>query len=168
MRVLWAGIVWHAWRPYAVLPVGGGEPSSAPGDPAQSTTDGAQSPVPKPGMFDELASALASARAVFSNFLDLVAIEARRATHALVWIIALAVVAGVCIVAAWLALMLALAMVAIALGIPPVAAVVAVAALNIALAALLISVGLRKGRDLLFAASRRQIAGGLHAPPPAP
>ena len=165
MRVFCAGIFWWVSRPHAVAPVGAGG-QSPPDEPAPSTPAGAEAPASTPGVLDEGNSAFTSARAVLSNFLSLAALEAKRAAHAIVWIIALAWVAGVCIVAAWLALMYVLATWALSLGVMPVAAGLAVVALNAALAALLVFAALRKSRDLLFPASRRQIAGDPPARPP--
>ena len=110
------------------------------------------------GALEEFSSAFASARGGLSEFLDLISLEARRAGLGLMWMVALGLVAAVCMVATWLALMAALAMWAVALGLPPIAAVIAVAVVNLLAGCLLIYVCIGISRDLLFSATRRQIA----------
>ena len=78
---------------------------------------------------------------------------------ALVWMVAWAVAAGICLVATWLGLMAALAMWATALGLSSIAAVLLVALLNAAIAGALIYASVGKSRGLLFPATRRQLAG---------
>jgi flagellar motor component MotA len=119
-------------------------------------------------VLDELSSALRSARAALSNFLDLVSLEARRAGIALMWMVVCGVVAAICMVAAWLGLMAALAMWAVALGVPPLAAVIAVAMINLVAGAVLIYVCIGMSCDLLFSATRRQVAGKSPLNPPTP
>ena len=135
---------------------------------AQSGEGGAETTSPAPGVLDELSSALASGRAVLSNFLDLLSLEARRAGLALMWMVAWGVVGAICLVAAWLGLMAALAMWAVSLGVPPIAAVIAVAVINCVAGAVLIYLCIGMSRDLLFSATRRQVAGRLPVEPPAP
>src|SRR5438046_8507273 len=86
---------------------------------------------PSPGVFEELTGALSYARAAVSGFADIVTLEARRASMSLLWIVVCGLVAGICIVAAWLGLMVALAMAAIASGVPPIMATLATAAINV-------------------------------------
>jgi uncharacterized membrane protein YqjE len=114
---------------------------------------------PPAGLLDELAGTLGSARAMFSGFLDLLSLEARRAGLALMWMVAWGLVAAICIGGAWMGLMVALVMWAVSLGMPPIAAVVAVAAINLAAGIALFCVCIRMSRDLLFSATRRQLAG---------
>lgn len=97
-------------------------------------------------------------RSALSNFLDLLSLEARRAGLALMWMVALGVIAAFCFVAAWLGMTAALAMGAVALGFPPIAAVIVVAAVNLLAGAALITVSIGMSRDLLFSATRRQLA----------
>ena len=126
------------------------------------TSDGtirAEASLPPAGVFDALSDALASVRSALSNFLDLLSLEARRAGLALMWMVTVGVIAAFCIVAAWLGLMAALAMGAVALGFPPIAAVIVVAAVNLLAGAVLINVSIGMSRDLLFSATRRQLAG---------
>jgi len=121
-----------------------------------------------PGIFDELSRAFGAARATLSGFLELLSLEARRAGLALLWMLVLAVIAAVCIVAAWLGLMVALAMWAVMLGLPLIAAVIAVAAMNLLAGAVLIYVGIRMRSALLFSATRRRLSGAPPLKPSAP
>ena len=138
-----------------------GEGSAAPQAEgvAQNDASRAEANLPPAGVFEALSSALAWARTALSSFLDLVSLEAQRAGLALMWMVAVGVVAAVCIIAAWLGLMAALAMGAIALGCPPIAAVIVVASVNLLAGAVLIHVCIGMSRDLLFSATRRQLAG---------
>ena len=72
------------------------------------------------------------------------------------------------IVLAWLGLMAALAMWAVSFGLPPIAAVIAVIVINLVAGAVLIYVCIGMSRDLLFYATRRQVAGKCPVKPPAP
>ena len=120
--------------------------------------DGLSSP-PTRGVLEEASHVLCSVRETVSSFFELVTLEAQRAGMALVWMVALGVVAGVCVVATWLGLMTALAMWATAAGLSPILAVLIVALLNLALAGALVYAGVRKSDSLSFPATRRQIAG---------
>jgi uncharacterized membrane protein YqjE len=128
-----------------------------------STADEARRPAS--GVLAELTNTLASARAAAERFLDLASLEARRAGLALVWMIALGLAAAVCAVTAWLGLMAALAVWAVSLGYPPLVAVFVLAALNLAGGVALVYRCVGMSRDLLFPATRRQIAGNRPAPP---
>lgn len=131
--------------------------------PAPSDEMRAESTLPSASLFDELSNALASARAVLSGLLELVSLEARRAGLAFVWMFACAFGAAVCVVAAWLGLAAALAIWAVSLGMPLIAAVVAVAVINLAAGAALIYTCIGLSRDLLFRATRRQVANTFPA-----
>jgi hypothetical protein len=155
------------FSPLTVAPAGGGAARAADA-PAQNDELRAETRPPTAGVLDELSSALASARATLSNILDLMSFEARRAGLALMWMVAWGFVAAICIVAAWLGLMAALAMWAVSLGVPRIAAVIAVAVINLGAAAVLIYVCIGMSRDLLFSATRRQVAGKSAVKPPAP
>ena len=150
--------LWHPCRRMAVGGEGG----------ALQTAVGVEPGQPLVGVVGELSTALASARATLSNILDLISLEASRAGIALMWMVAFGVVAAVCMVAAWLGLMAALAMGAVALGLTPVAAVIAVALVNLLAGAILIKVSIGMSRDLLFSATRRQVAGKSPVPPSTP
>ena len=136
--------------------------------PAQRGGVRAERPLPTAGVLDELSGAFASARAALSSFLDLMSLEARRAGLTLMWMVIWGFVAAICIVGAWVGLMAALAMWAVSLGFPPIAAVIAVAVINLAAGAVLICVCIGMSRDLLFSATRRQVAGRSPVTPPAP
>jgi len=154
-------------RPYGAVPAGGGAAPAAD-DPAQSPGVRAERPLPTAGVLDELSGAFASARAALSSFLDLMSLEARRAGLTVMWMVIWGFVAAICIVGAWVGLMAALAMWAVSLGFPPIAAVIAVAVINLAAGAVLIYVCIGMSRDLLFSATRRQVAGRSPVTPPAP
>ena len=157
--------VLFAYRPNGIVPAEAAGPSvdaPAPSDELRTETR-----LPTAGMLEGLASALASARATLSNLLDLMALEVRRAGLALMWMVAWGLVAAICIVAAWLGLVAALAMWAVSLGLPPIAAVLAVAVINLAAGAV-ICVCLGISRDLLFSATRRQVAGKSLVKPASP
>src|SRR5687768_9411842 len=106
---------WLAYHPpHAVPEERGSEPM---GSDAETGTPGA-GPAPPPVSFlDELGTAVASARAVVSNFLDLAALEGRRAVLALVWMVALGLGAMVLTVTAWAGFMAALVLGAVAAGV---------------------------------------------------
>lgn len=161
------GNAWRPGRPCNVFPAEG---SSAPTADVAAQTDAvrAETPVSTAGVLDELSSTVASARAALSYFLDLISLEARRAGLALMWMVAWGFVAAICGVTAWLGLMAALAMWAVSLGFPPIAAVIAVAVINLVAGAALIYVCTGMSHDLLFAATRRQVAGKCPVKPPAP
>jgi uncharacterized membrane protein YqjE len=112
---------------------------------------------PPPGVLDELSGTLASARRVISDFLELLSLETRRAGLTLVWMVACGAVAAILVAAAWLGLMAALALWAVSLGIPWGTAVTLVSLANLLAAAIMTSVCIRKSRDLLFPATRRQL-----------
>lgn len=158
---------WHPHRTYSAVPAGGGG-AAADDAPPQDDESHAETRPPTPGVLDELSSVLASARAVLSNFLELVSLEARRAGLALMWMVAWGFVAAICFVAAWLSLMAALAMWAVSFGVPPIAAVITVAMINGVAGAVLIYVCIGMSRDLLFSATQRQVAGRSPVKPPAP
>lgn len=126
---------------------------------AAQTDTGAACEGKQSGVIEELSLVFTSARAALADFFELLTLEARRAGLALMWMLVCAVVAALCIVSAWLGLMVALIMGAVALGCPPVVAALAVAALNGVAAGVLIYRGINMSHDLLFSASRRQLAG---------
>jgi hypothetical protein len=149
------------------LPAQGGPGS--PGTAAPRTDDiGGESSPPSPSLFKELSSALDAARAAVSNFLDLIALEARGAGLALMWMVVWGLVAALCVIAAWLGLMTALGLWAVSLGFSPIATVIVIAVVNLAAAAGLIMMCIRMSRALLFPAVRRQVSGqsSVQQPPP--
>jgi hypothetical protein len=137
---------------------------------ATAQSDGARAGagLPAAGVLDELSGAFSSARAALAGFLELMALEMRRAGLALVWMAACGLIAAICMVAAWLGLMAAFALWAVALGFPPIAAAIAVAAINLVAAVALSYVCIAMSRDLLFSATRRQVAAETPGGPPAP
>jgi len=138
---------------------GEGGPAPQANAAAQNDAGGAETNPPPAGVFEALSNALSGARTTLSSFLELVALEARRAGFALMWMVAVGAVAAMCILVAWLGLMAALAMVAVAWGFPPLAAVILLAAIHLLAGAVLIYLCIGFSRDLLFAATRRQVAG---------
>jgi uncharacterized membrane protein YqjE len=106
---------------------------------------------------EELSCAFASARGLLSNILDLFTLEARRAGLTLVLMLACGAIGAILVVAAWLGLMAALTLWAVAVGISWQAAVAAAAFANLAIAAALFWLCARVSRDLLFPATRRQL-----------
>lgn len=135
---------------------------------AQSGEVRAGPDLPAPGVLDELSGAFASARAALAGFLELLSLEARRAGLALVWMAVSGLIAAICIVTAWLGLMAAVVLWAIALGLHPIGAVITIAAINLVAGVVLIRVCIGRSRDLLFSATRRQVAGLSPVKPPAP
>ena len=137
---------------------------------ADSQTDVSRvaTPPSTAGVFDELANVLASARETLSNSLELVSLEARRAGLALVWMIVAGLVAAIFIVMAWTGLMAALAMYVVLIGMLPIAAVIVVAAVNLIAGAGMLYWCVAVSRHLLFAATRRQLAGTSMVRPSAP
>jgi hypothetical protein len=130
------------------------EASAAASDPGLR----AGTPPRASGVFAEVAGVLDSARESLSNFLELMSLEAHRAGLALIWMVAWAVVAAVCIITTWLGLMAALAMWAVSLGLLPIAAIIVVAILNLVVGVVLIRVCVGLSRGLLFPATHRQLA----------
>jgi hypothetical protein len=82
--------------------------------------------------------------------------------------VALGLISAICIAAAWLGLMAGLVLGVVSLGVSAITAVVATAAINLLAGGVLIYVGIGKSRDLLFSATRRQVAGQSPVMPPTP
>lgn len=120
------------------------------------------------GVLDELSGLVGSVRATLSSVVDLVTLEAHRALLTLMWMAVWTVVAAICIVSAWLALMAALVLWAISFGVSTATAVLGIAAINGAVGAWLIYLSVRMSRNLLFSATRRQLAGKPSVMPLAP
>jgi uncharacterized membrane protein YqjE len=111
-------------------------------------------------MLQELSGAIASGRAALSALLDLIALEARGAGIALMWILALAAVAALCAAAAWLGFTATLVLWALSLGYSPIAVAAVFSLLNLLAGAALIALCMNLSRSLLFSATRRKLAGG--------
>jgi len=134
----------------------------------QSDGVGAGTGLPSTGVLAELSGAFTAARVGLAAFLELLSLEARRAGLALVWMLACGFIAAICVVTAWLGLMAAAALWVISLGLPAIAAVMALAAINLLAGAGLMTACMTMSRDLLFSATRRQVAGPSPMQPPAP
>jgi len=126
--------------------------ASLGGQPASAATESLPHSV-----LDEVSGTFASARRVVSDFLELLALETRRAGLTLVWMVACGAVAAILVVTAWLGFMAALALWAVSLGFPWGAAVTVISLANLLAAAITTSVCIRKSRDLLFTSTRRQL-----------
>ena len=100
--------------------------------------------------------------------IELMSLEGRRAGLALMWMVAWGFIAAICLAAAWLGLMAALAMWAVSLGVPSIVAVIAVAVMNCVAGAVLIYLCIGMSRHLLFSATQRQVAGKSPVKPPVP
>lgn len=120
------------------------------------------------GVPGELSKVLDSARAGFANLLRLAALEARRASLALLWMLVLGLLSVLLLAAAWAGLMAVLVLWAVSLGAPPLAAALFVAAGNLLAALALLRGCIGLGRDLLFTATLRQIRGKAVAESAAP
>lgn len=114
-------------------------------------------PLPTEGIFGGIADAINSGRRVLSGVFQLFSLEIRRAGHTLVWMVALAALAAMLIVTAWLGLMAALALWAFSLGWTWAGAVLVIALVNLAAAALATISCVTLSRNLLFPATRRQL-----------
>ena len=119
---------------------------------------------PPSGVLDEVAAAVASARGGFSNFLELLSLETRRASLALIWMGVCGFAAAVLAVAAWGGTMTLLGLWAVSCGVHPIAAVFAIVVLNVLAATVLVRVCIGLSRDLLFPATQRQLSGTSSAP----
>ena len=157
-----AARLWRMYQPLHAVPDESGSASMGTAADAGATAGSAASRV---SFLDELATAVASARAVVSNFLDLAALEGRRAALALVWMVALGLGAMVLTVAAWAGFMSALVLGIVALGVPWLVAVLGVSVVNLLAAGGAVYVCIGMSRDLLFSATRRQVAGKPAQPP---
>jgi hypothetical protein len=110
-----------------------------------------------PRIVEELSGALAGARTLFSNAVDLVTLEAWRASVALSLILACGALGAIVIAAAWLGAMAALTLWAMGAGFSGEAALAAIALGNVAIAGALLWLCVRLSRDLWFPATRRQL-----------
>ena len=109
------------------------------------------------GIIEELSGAFASARWLLSSLLDLFTLEARRAGLTLVLMLACGAIGAILVVAAWLGLMAALALWAVALGFSWQAVLAAAGIANLAVAGALFWLCAWVSRNLLFPATRRQL-----------
>ena len=109
-------------------------------------------------IFGELTNTLGAIRRVISDFLDLATLEARRAGITLMWMVACGSIAAILAVTAWLSVVGAVAMWAVSYGFSWTAVLIAIALVNLVAAALVLWLCMRMSHDLLFSATRRQIA----------
>ena len=109
------------------------------------------------GFGEELSATFASARMLVADVLDLFTLEARRAGLTLLLMLACGVIGALLAATAWLGLMAALALWAVAQGANWQVAIAAVAVGNLGAAAALYWYCLRVSRSLLFPATRRQL-----------
>ncbi|HUQ76708.1 MAG TPA: hypothetical protein VM183_18460 [Burkholderiales bacterium] len=108
------------------------------------------------GIVGELSGALAGARGLLSDVMDLFGLEAQRAVVALILVIACGAASALLVVAAWIALMTALA-IGTAARLGWEAALGVVAAATVMAAAAFFWAGVRATRSLTFPATRRQL-----------
>ena len=113
---------------------------------------------PGTGVLGEVSNLLSSGRRIVSGFVDLVVLEGRRAGIALAWMAGLGLAAGLLAVTAWLGLMAVAALALMAADVSPLLAILIVVVLNLAAAGGAVFVCVKKSKDLLFTASRRQIS----------
>ena len=135
---------------------------------SQTDVPRAATPPSTVGVFDELSKGLGFARETLANFLELVSLEARHTGLTLVWMMVGGIVAVIFVVTAWTGLMAAIAMYVVSLGLLPIAAVIVVAAINLIAGAAMLFRCIALSRHLLFAATRRQLAGTSTVRPSAP
>lgn len=138
--------------------VPGAEPSGP--DPSQGA-DAARSASAGGGAFDEISNAFASAREGVAALLELLLLEARRASLSLVWMLVCTLLAAVCFIAVWLGLSAALALWMITGGIDPLLAVLVVTGVNLVAGAVFIGACVLMSRNLQFSATRRQLSLGV-------
>jgi len=129
------------------------------GSPLDSSSGdcAAAAPPPTEGIVGGIDNAINLVRRVLSDLFRLFSLEARRAGLALAWMVALGAMAAILVVTAWLGLMGALALWAVALGWTWVGAMVAIALTNFLMAAIAMLACLGISRNLLFPATRRQL-----------
>ncbi len=109
----------------------------------------------------ELTKVVSAVHLTAASALELLALETRRASLTLVWMIALALAAGLLVVSAWFGLMAVLAISAVALGLPWFAAILLLVVINLGVASGVIFMCIKMSKDLTFVASRRQFANIL-------
>ncbi len=125
------------------------EPAPTTGDSAPSGTS---------GVLGEVSGVIAAARRVATGLVDLVVLEGKRAGLALAWMLGLGVAAGILAVTAWLGLMAAAALGLMAAGCAPILSILIVVVLNLAAAGGAAFICVKKSKQLLFTATRRQLS----------
>jgi uncharacterized membrane protein YqjE len=112
---------------------------------------------------EELTGAVASARGLLSNLLDLFGLEAQRAGLTMVLMLACGATGALLFAAAWIGLMAALALWTVTQGVGWEAALAAVAFATLVAALALCWLCVRASRGLAFPATRRQLRPKLEA-----
>ncbi|MBA4742900.1 MAG: hypothetical protein H2060_09370 [Azoarcus sp.] len=115
------------------------------------------------GVFDEISNAFASAREGVSALIELLLLEARRASLSLVWMLVCALIAAVCFIAVWIGLSTALALWMMSSGVDPLFAVLSVTGVNLLAGAVFIGACVLMSRNLGFPATRRQLSLGARS-----
>jgi hypothetical protein len=142
------------------------ETAGAGANTAESTGAAPKSNPPGSGVLGEVANVLSAVRLAVSSAFDLLALETRRAGLTLIWMIALGLVTAMLAITAWLGLMAALALCAVAWGLSWIGAILILVVINLSAASAVVFMCVKMSQDLLFAASRRQFANRLPAQPP--
>ncbi len=124
----------------------------------QEQFSGEAAPPATDGIFGGIANAFNSARRVVADLFRLFSLEVRRAGLTLVWMLALGVLAALLMATAWFSLMAALALWAVSLGWTWIGAMLAMAVVNLVTAAMVVFSCVGLSRNLLFPATRRQLA----------
>ena len=106
------------------------------------------------GVFDEISNAFASAREGVAALMELLLLEARRASLSLVWMLVCALIAAVCFIAVWIGLSAALALWMMSAGVDALLAVLSVTGINLLAGAGFIGACVLMSRNLGFPATR--------------
>ena len=114
---------------------------------------------PGASVLSDVSGVIGSARRVVAGMLDLVVLEGRRAGIALALMIGLGLAAAILAITAWMGVMAAVALGLMAAGVSPLLSILIVVVINLAGAGAAVFVCLKKSKDLLFPATRRQVAG---------
>jgi hypothetical protein len=115
------------------------------------------------GIIGSVAIAFNSTRRVVADLFRLFTLEVRRAGLSLAWMLALGVLAALLMATAWFSLMAALALWAVSLGLTWIGAMLALALVNLVTAAMVVFSCVGLSRNLLFPATRRQLAAAPDA-----
>ena len=127
-------------------------------DASEFTEPAPTSNAPGASVLGEVSAVIGSARRVVAGMLDLVVLEGRRAGIALALMIGLGLAAAILAITAWMGVMAAVALGLMAAGMSPILSILIVVVLNLAGAGGAVFVCMKKSKDLLFPATRRQVA----------
>ena len=125
----------------------------ATGEPAA----GNEPPTAPPGLFDDVVGLARDFQALAHDHLQLVALEAKRAGHNLVTMIAAGIGLGILLATVWLGMMGAVVWWLIAIGVAPALALFAMTLLNLAAAGVCLGLIRRSRRSLGFPATLRSL-----------